>query len=42
MADGKKRANLRDVAAVAGVSVATVSRVLNTPTAVTEKTRERV
>ncbi|QBF30904.1 LacI family DNA-binding transcriptional regulator [Thalassococcus sp. S3] len=38
----KKRANLRDVARMSGVSVATVSRVLNAPKAVSEPTRERV
>lgn len=38
----KKRANLRDVARAAGVSVATVSRVLNTPEAVSKNTRDRV
>lgn len=38
----KKRANLRDVAKAAGVSVATVSRVLNAPGAVSPATRERV
>lgn len=38
----KKRANLRDVAREAGVSVATVSRVLNTPDLVQEMTRLRV
>lgn len=38
----KKRSNLRDVAARSGVSVATVSRVLNTPEKVTTKTRTRV
>ena len=38
----KKRANLRDVAKTAGVSVATVSRVLNTPNAVSDETRSRV
>ncbi|MEM6310801.1 MAG: LacI family DNA-binding transcriptional regulator [Pseudomonadota bacterium] len=37
-----KRSNLRDVAAHAGVSVATVSRVMNAPTSVKPKTRERV
>ena len=39
---GKKRANLRDVAKAAGVSVATASRVLNTPAKVNEETRARV
>jgi LacI family transcriptional regulator len=38
----KKRANLRDVAREAGVSVATVSRVLNSPALVQEETRRRV
>lgn len=38
----KKRANLRDVAAASGCSVATVSRVLNTPSRVREETRLRV
>ncbi|TCL01192.1 LacI family transcriptional regulator [Shimia isoporae] len=38
----KKRANLRDVARAAEVSVATVSRVLNTPDVVQKKTREKV
>lgn len=38
----KKRANLRDVARAAEVSVATVSRVLNSPTVVQEETRKRV
>jgi LacI family transcriptional regulator len=38
----KKRANLRDVAKTAGVSVATVSRVLNSPALVSEDTRTRV
>lgn len=37
-----KRANQRDVARAAGVSVATVSRVLNTPETVAESTRLRV
>jgi len=37
-----KRANLRDVASLAGVSVATVSRVLNTPGKVSPATRQRV
>jgi LacI family transcriptional regulator len=40
--NSKKRANLRDVAHAAGVSVATVSRVLNTPNLVTATTRETV
>lgn len=39
---GQKRANLRDVASAAGVSVATVSRVMNAPETVAEKTRKRV
>ncbi len=39
---GKKRANLRDVAGMAGVSVATVSRVLNSPETVADRTRARV
>jgi LacI family transcriptional regulator len=38
----KTRANLRDVAKTAGVSVATVSRVLNTPALVRAETRSRV
>lgn len=38
----KKRSNLRDVAAEAGVSVATVSRVLNAPEKVAAPTRARV
>ena len=38
----KKRANLRDVARKAEVSVATVSRVLNSPEIVQQETRERV
>ncbi len=38
----RKRANLRDVARTAGVSVATVSRVLNTPEVVHKDTRSRV
>ena len=38
----RKRANLRDVANAAGVSVATVSRVMNAPETVAEKTRKRV
>ena len=40
--NGKKRSNLRDVAHVAGVSVATVSRVLNAPSLVRAQTREQV
>ena len=39
---GKKRANLRDVARLAEVSVATVSRVLNSPEIVHKETRQRV
>lgn len=38
----KKRSNLKDVAAASGCSVATVSRVLNTPSRVREETRLRV
>lgn len=38
----RKRANLRDVAQAANVSVATVSRVLNRPQSVSEETRLRV
>lgn len=38
----KKRANLRDVARLSGVSVATVSRVLKTPNIVQEDTRRKV
>lgn len=38
----KKRSNLRDVASRSGVSVATVSRVLNTPNKVALETRSRV
>ena len=38
----KKRANLRDVAQKADVSVATVSRVLNSPQTVSKYTRKRV
>lgn len=38
----RKRPNLRNVAARAGVSVATVSRVLNTPERVAPDTRKRV
>lgn len=37
-----KRANLRDVARKSGVSVATVSRVLNAPGKVAPETRDRV
>lgn len=37
-----KRANVSDVARTAGVSTATVSRVLNDPDKVAERTRERV
>lgn len=39
---GRKMATIRDVAAQAGVSVATVSRVLNGETIVQKETRERV
>ncbi|MEO1285218.1 MAG: LacI family DNA-binding transcriptional regulator, partial [Pseudomonadota bacterium] len=38
----KKRPNLRDVSRAAEVSVATVSRVLNTPEVVNKDTRSRV
>ena len=38
----KKRVNLRDVARAAGVSIATASRVLNSPGSVRSETRERV
>lgn len=38
----RKKANLRDVAAAAGVSVATVSRVMNSPEAVSQVTRQKV
>ncbi len=38
----KKRSNLRDVASRSGVSVATVSRVLNSPGKVAGETRKRV
>ena len=38
----QKRANLRDVAKAAGVSVATVSRVLNSPDSVAPETRSKV
>ncbi|MEO0567086.1 MAG: LacI family DNA-binding transcriptional regulator [Pseudomonadota bacterium] len=38
----KKKANLRDVARVSGVSVTTVSRVINSSTQVSESTREAV
>jgi len=38
----KKRSNLRDVASRSGVSVATVSRVLNAPDKVAVETRDRV
>ncbi len=38
----KRRKNLRDVARAANVSVATVSRVLNTPAIVSTDTRTRV
>lgn len=39
---GKRRATLRDVARLSNVSVATVSRVLNSPALVSETTRARV
>ncbi|MEX0369856.1 MAG: LacI family DNA-binding transcriptional regulator, partial [Tateyamaria sp.] len=38
----KKRATLRDVARLSGVSVATVSRVMNAPRLVSDTTRTRV
>lgn len=38
----QRRSNLRDVADRAGVSVATVSRVMNAPASVKDKTRDRV
>ncbi len=38
----QKKANLRDVAKASGVSVATVSRVMNSPQTVSPKTRARV
>ena len=40
--NSRRRSNLRDVASASGVSVATVSRVLNTPDIVTAKTRQTV
>lgn len=38
----RRRSSIRDVASVAGVSNQTVSRVINSPSAVREETRERV
>jgi len=39
---GRDRASIKDVARVAGVSVGTVSNVLNRPDFVSESTRQRV
>jgi LacI family transcriptional regulator len=41
-ANGKKVASIQDVAAASGVSTATVSRVLNSPTLVSPETAQRV
>jgi LacI family transcriptional regulator len=42
MTSGKKTSSIRDVAALAGVSVGTVSNVLNRPAAVAPETRRKV
>ena len=39
---GVSTINIRDIAKLAGVSTATVSRAINTPEAVQEKTRSRI
>ncbi|MDF2983308.1 MAG: CytR, partial [Devosia sp.] len=38
----QKLATIEDVAAIAGVSIATVSRAINEPTKVADETRRRV
>ena len=42
MANQKRFAGIRDVAGLAGVSIATVSRVINSPDSTSPKTREKV